>query len=321
MRLGGLALTLPLSGCTTDVESGLRSVDQAAAVANDYFSRGGWESPGEMHLCFIQQAGESYDTTFAATIQQAIEWGWANAIGLDLEFEGPCPAGFPREWVSIFMKPIGSFGGAAEGGVGGRQSRHANWDNRNDVQVALGTTARSTIQHEFGHVLGFYHEHQRLDAEPCIEKEPPTHTIGWLTDIDEDSIMSYCSYVTPSPLDLLAAETLYPKNYQRDLRCLPDASGCFNLGNGVVFSGHADGVAGADWYVRGRGHLLLSFELLVDKPGTDLVLEDEVSAADVSSGTTSVAISTEDIAGRLHSSTRTIRKSASLYSSILTAML
>jgi len=72
--------------------------------------------------------------------------------------------------------------------------------------------------HEFGHLLGLLHEHERFDSyDDCpppngISTTPSTEYYG---DYDRSSIMSYCNHgrSTLSPSDVLGIRQLYYPDY------------------------------------------------------------------------------------------------------------
>ena len=71
---------------------------------------------------------------------------------------------------------------------------------------------RGIMTHEFGHVLGFRHEHTHPDSSRCHEDGP----FKPVTDYDKKSIMHYmtCGGTTPgyylSELDKIGAAKVYP---------------------------------------------------------------------------------------------------------------
>lgn len=160
--------------------------------------------------------------------------------------------------------------------------------NRKDCIIA------STL-HEFGHVLGYGHEHQRWDSpEECPgDPTPPdaTHVYG---PYDFDSIMGYCANATElSATDWVGTERLYgPPNAddphlkdfnldgKADLLCHDTSSGTLYLdrafGSGQ-FNG-SDWVSPSGWCNTTEGRLLFTGDFNGDDR-TDLLCFDQLSGA------------------------------------------
>ncbi|RYZ90820.1 MAG: hypothetical protein EOP04_02695 [Proteobacteria bacterium] len=82
---------------------------------------------------------------------------------------------------------------------------------------------KATAIHEFGHAMGLLHEHERIDANPCgdknggeyprtlKERENGTEFVG---SAEQESVMNYCKsdkVLTLSALDVIGIKTLYPE--------------------------------------------------------------------------------------------------------------
>jgi hypothetical protein len=221
-----------------------------------------WASPGNVDVCFLgarfgDDDTDDPDPTRMAEVASAVDDSWGRATGLTFNYRGKCPQPVPTTWVSVFLSEVEN-GGVAHSGVGSRLPADPEWDNRDDIQTRIGDwpgNFRRMVAHEFGHVLGFYHEMERAEADgtDCdYTGDGPGNEYGHVTPYDRQSIMTYCETTRTeedllSPLDKLGAEMMYPK--QRTGHALACADACFVLAGGAVV--RADGAVTIDWVLRG----------------------------------------------------------------------
>jgi hypothetical protein len=78
------------------------------------------------------------------------------------------------------------------------------------AKLELKPCVQAIALHEFGHALGFWHEHERLDAAPCRDysrhERPASMAHG---EYDESSIMGYCGGAELSAGDIAGVRAAY----------------------------------------------------------------------------------------------------------------
>lgn len=93
-----------------------------------------------------------------------------------------------------------------------RSRRNVLIDSRAFTQLKPPVTLVGVLRHEFGHIIGFRHEHTRPEAATCFEDN------SWrpLTAYDSDSVMHYpqcggtaTSFLTLSPGDIVGVQAAY----------------------------------------------------------------------------------------------------------------
>lgn len=163
---------------------------------------------------------------------------------------GPRRPGTGDENVKIHIQSSG----------GGQNPAHGSWGDHQQSGVLLNLhTSQAEIEylaiHEFGHVLGFYHEEERSDWPSTIPGCPPQTwppTDPWWpvpTELrwgapDRNSVMAYCAGMPTalSPNDVTTVQHAYGRHLSGTLLSLPAAlclSGHANAANGENVFGWA----------------------------------------------------------------------------------
>ena len=184
-----------------------------------------WPNPGNIPVCFEDAGFE----TQKVWIKDAIHKSWeANDAAIKFTGWGQCTAGAP----GIHIKnngndpdgPHASFGTEGDGLTSGMvldfDMIGQGFENCHTNQAMLERCNRAVATHEFGHALGFLHEHERQDTPQSCEFANPQPTDGEEKTIgawDLMSIMNYCypdrDNVYPtvlSPNDIKGLVTVYP---------------------------------------------------------------------------------------------------------------
>ena len=209
----GIGLLL-FSGCTFSSQSiegessapvatrndGLASVVLQAAPDGGLMPVTKW-SGGRVPVCLSGRATSQEAGWFADAIAQT----WSAVSPIEAVMFSSCPPSGETNWVQVdwddsFAPGQGSvapFGQAAPAkmtlGFCATSSTNAFCTQ---ALVDREEAVKSVIAHEFGHVLGFMHEQQRIDTECVLDQANGNNTITdagvLLTWYDSDSIMNYC---------------------------------------------------------------------------------------------------------------------------------
>jgi len=185
-----------------------------------------WTTRGNViPLCWLT-AGEAATKAF---VRDTIARTWASAALLDVRWRDTCPTTGTEAWVRVALKTTadGNTGGRATVGVaaasrpndqvwcslpGGGQEPCRGMDltlNRDLTMAANRRRSEYLVIHEFGHVLGFGHEQDRVDAPACMATD---HERGLLIGpYDPASIMNYCDTDAAqlSEGDVVGAQAVY----------------------------------------------------------------------------------------------------------------
>lgn len=168
-----------------------------------------WENPEEASEQELTLVREAVTETWEAKSKiRFIGWGKSNSdtkgIRIRVADEGP------------HCKTLGRYlDGMKDGMV--LNFRFGSWCQ--PCSLDLNGSIKKIAVHEFGHALGFAHEHNRPDTpEWCRNEHKPQGRIGdhQLTVYDPESVMNYCSADWNnagllSPLDIVGLQTLYGK--------------------------------------------------------------------------------------------------------------
>src|SRR5262245_45029611 len=177
----------------------------AALFANrDYFWAG---NPVTIPVCWENPASAPAERREWA--RDAVESTWQRYARVNFVEWDACSPGDPG--VHIRIDSFSRFpGGSTLDGVtdgGHLDLTYAGFTGCFETPVALEHCIRAVAAHEFGHVLGFYHEEERYDYFPAPGLPPAcakqtgfaNSTPQYYGAYDLESVMSYCGQPATSP--------------------------------------------------------------------------------------------------------------------------
>jgi hypothetical protein len=231
-------LALLIAACGGEIEE----QDTQAQRKPLYLTHTKWPN-GQIPVCWeAVPATITNGAQLKADVRRILRSSWSWVAKIDFtQWRDPCPSD-TGGWVTIALED--STGASASLGYRGATRSH-----RVRLGVRRSDFHGGLIPHEFGHILGFSHEHDRNDIdyyETCrlVSAAPGA---GYLTDPDLDSVMTSTGYCQRnprlSPRDIEGARIAYGTRSYPNLGLVaagadPDRSGyTFWYRHGVATKG------------------------------------------------------------------------------------
>jgi hypothetical protein len=249
-----------LAGCGALPDA---SFDTALATTPDplyYVSNKIW-SQRDIPVCWVT----SGNATEKEWVRQALrgQRSWSAAGNVNFVGWGACASGAVGIKISAGSSMATSYLSRTDSGIaemtldfGG--SVHTGYSRCSVNGLSREQCIKTVAIHEFGHAIGYAHEHNRPDTPgSCTSAPQGTNGNATFGPFDGLSIMAYCDFATQlSGFDRRGNERLYKQSYG-DAPRMADYNGdgrsdllCHDVTNGTKWADYADGAGrfgGSDW--------------------------------------------------------------------------